>query len=152
MAIFALLVAVASASSAAVAQETPPGADRAQPGPARGPDDPFGRYLFPPELVMQNQGEIGLTETQRSALQKAFQDAQAKVTDQQWKMSAEAEKLTKLLEPAQINEVQALEQIDRILTIEREVKRAQTGLLIRIKNTLTPAQQAKLAQLRERRR
>lgn len=111
--------------------------------------DPFSRFLFPPEVVMQHQGEIGITDAQRSTLTTAIQQAQSKFVETQFKLSAEGEKLARLLQGATIDESQALEQIDRILSMEREMKRAQMGLLIRIKNALTPAQQAKLMQLRQ---
>lgn len=113
--------------------------------------DPFARFLFPPELVMQHQGEIGLTDAQRATLTTAIQQAQAKFVDAQFKLSAEGEKFGRLLQSATIEESQALEQVDRILALEREVKRAQVGLMVRIKNTLTPAQQSKLMQLRSQR-
>jgi Spy/CpxP family protein refolding chaperone len=119
-----------------------------QPG-QQGPDDPFARFLFPPELVMQHQGEIGITDAQRSTLTTAVQQAQSKFVETQFKLSAEGEKLARLLQGATIDEGQALEQVDRILSLEREMKRAQVGLLVRIKNTLTPGQQAKLMQLRQ---
>jgi Spy/CpxP family protein refolding chaperone len=113
--------------------------------------DAFGRFLFPPELVMQHQGEINLSDAQRSALSSAIQQAQAKFVDVQWKLSGEGEKLARLLQNATVEETQVLEQVDRILSLEREVKRAQMGLMIRIKNTLTAAQQAKLRELRDQR-
>ena len=119
----------------------------AQPG--QGPDDPFARFLFPPELVMQHQGEIGITDAQRATLTTAIQQAQAKFVETQFKLSAEGEKLARLLQGTTIDESQALEQVDRILSMEREMKRAQVGLLVRIKNTLTSGQQAKLMQLRQ---
>jgi Spy/CpxP family protein refolding chaperone len=123
------------------------------PGQQQGPQpgqqqDPFGRFLFPPELVMQHQGEINLQDSQRSALQAAIQQAQSKFVDVQWKLSAEGEKLARLLQGATVDETQVLEQVDRILALEREMKRAQMGLMIRIKNTLSAAQQAKLRELR----
>jgi len=124
----------------------PPGGP---PGQQQGPQqDPFRGFLFPPELVMQHQGEIGLQDSQRAALQAAIQQAQTKFVDAQWKLSAEGEKLGRLLQSATVDETQVLEQVDRILALEREVKRAQMGLMVRIKNTLTAAQQAKLRELR----
>jgi Spy/CpxP family protein refolding chaperone len=117
-------------------------------GPQGQPQDPFGRFLFPPELVMQHQGEINLQESQRTALQAAIQQAQSKFVDVQWKLSAEGEKLVRLLQNATVDETQVLEQVDRILALERDMKRAQMGLMVRIKNTLSPAQQAKLRELR----
>jgi Spy/CpxP family protein refolding chaperone len=110
--------------------------------------DPFKGFLFPPELVMQHQGAIGLQDSQRAALQTAIQQAQTKFVDAQWKLSAEGERLARLLNNPTVDETQVLEQVDRILALERDVKRAQMGLMVRIKNTLTPAQQTKLRELR----
>ena len=119
-----------------------------QPVNQRPPGDPFSGFLFPPELIMKHQGEIGLQDSQRATLQAAIQQAQTKFVDAQWKLSAEGEKLARLLQNTTVDETQVLEQVDRILALEREVKRAQMGLMVRIKNTLTPAQQAKLRELR----
>jgi Spy/CpxP family protein refolding chaperone len=114
-----------------------------------GPDD-WGRNFFPPELVMQHQTEIGLQDSQRASLTSAIQQAQSKFMDMQWKLSAEGEKMGKLLQGPQVDETQVLEEVDRILNLEREIKKAQISLMVRIKNTLTPAQQAKLAEIRSR--
>jgi Spy/CpxP family protein refolding chaperone len=100
---------------------------------------------------MQHQGEIGLQDAQRAALTSAVQQAQGKFMDVQWKLSAEAEKMGRLLQPAQVDETQVLEEVDRILALEREMKRTQIGLMVRIKNTLTAAQQAKLIEIRNQR-
>lgn len=141
---FAFVLSAATLS----AQGAPPAQRAPTPGPG-GPDD-FGRNFFPPELVMQHQSEIGLQDAQRAALTSAVQQAQGKFMDVQWKLSAEGEKMGKLLQPAQVDETQVLEEVDRILALEREMKRAQIGLMVRIKNTLTPAQQAKLMEIRSR--
>ena len=142
-----LALAFVLGAASAGAQGMPPG-DR-RPGPG-GPDD-FGRNFFPPELVMQHQSEIGLQDSQRAALTSAVQQAQAKFMDTQWKLSAEAEKMGRLLQGTQVDEAQVLEEVDRILALEREIKRGQISLMVRVKNTLTPAQQAKLAEIRDRR-
>ena len=116
------------------------------PGPNGGPDD-WGRFFFPPELVMQHQAEIGLQDAQRTSLTSAIQQAQNKFMDVQWKLSAEGEKMRRLLQGTTVDESQVLEEADRILAMEREIKRTQISLMVRIKNTLTPEQQAKLAKL-----
>ncbi|MDP9205992.1 MAG: periplasmic heavy metal sensor [Gemmatimonadota bacterium] len=146
-----ILVAFAFVLSAASlqAQGPPPGQRSPGPGPAAGPDD-WGRSFFPPELVMQHQSEIGLQDAQRAALTSAIQQAQARFMDVQWKLSAEAEKMGRLLQGTQVDEIQVLEEVDRILSLEREIKRGQISLMVRIKNTLTPAQQAKLVEVRNR--
>jgi Spy/CpxP family protein refolding chaperone len=143
-----LAIAFVLGAASLGAQGMPQGDRRPGPGPG-GPDD-FGRNFFPPELVMQHQSEIGLQDSQRAALTSAVQHAQAKFMDTQWKLSAEAEKMGRLLQGTQVDEAQVLEEVDRILALEREIKRGQISLMVRIKNTLTPAQQTKLAEIRNR--
>jgi Spy/CpxP family protein refolding chaperone len=70
--------------------------------------------------------------------------------DLQWKLSAEGEKMGRLLQGTQVDETAVLEEVDRILNLEREMKKAQISLMVRIKNTLTPEQQKKLADIRSR--
>lgn len=138
-----LLLLMALGASPLVAQVPSAG----QPG--GGPDD-WSHNLFPLELVMQHQADIGLQDAQRTTLNAAVQQAQAKFADVQWKMSAESGKLGRLLQGPQVNEAAVLEQVDRVLAQEREIKMTQVSLMIRIKNTLTAPQQAKLAELRDR--
>ena len=130
------------------AQGPPPMGGRPGPGPG-GPED-WGRNFFPPELVMQHQSEIGLQESQRASLTSAIQAAQSKFMDTQWKLSAEGEKMGRLLQGSQVDEAAVLDEVDRILNLEREIKKAQVSLMVRIKNMLTPEQQKKLADIRSR--
>jgi Spy/CpxP family protein refolding chaperone len=118
---------------------------QAPPPPA---DDPIAQALFPPELVMKYRQEINLDENQSRAMKDAIQRAQAKFLDLQWDMQSEQQKLVQLLKAQPVDEAAALAQVDRVLNQEREVKKAQLSLLIRIKNLLTDAQQAKLSELR----
>jgi hypothetical protein len=64
-------------------------------------------------------------------------------------MQAESQKLTEIMQGATIKEADALSQVDRVLGIEREVKRTHLGTLIRIKNTLSPDQQSALDSLQQ---
>jgi len=120
----------------------------AQP-PQGGHEDPLARYLFPPELVMAHQTAINLTDHQRTAVQEAILAAQVKFLTLQFRMSAEAEKLQVLLSAPTADEAKVLAQVDQVLTLEREVKKTQIALLIRIKNQLTPDQQEQLSKLRK---
>jgi len=118
-------------------------------GQQQGGDDPLGRYFFPPELIMANQQAIDLTDRQRAAIVDAIKDAQGKFVDLQFRMTSEMERLQRLLQGTSADEARVLEQLDRVLTLERDVKRAQIGLMIRIKNELTDQQQTALQRLRE---
>ena len=119
-----------------------------QPTRSAQPDDPLARVLFPPELVMQHQQDIALRAEQRAVITKAIQDFQTKVVDLQWRMQDQSQRLAALLEKPTVDPVAALAQVDEVLGVEREVKRAHMTLLIQIKNTLSAEQQAKLTAAR----
>jgi len=138
-----LVSALAVFAIAAAAQQPVP-----QPQPPQPPDDPLARVLFPPELVMQHQQDIGLRPEQRAGITKAIQDFQTKVVDLQWRMQDQAQRLTALLEKPAVDQAAALAQVDEVLGVEREVKRAHITLLIQIKNTLSAEQQARLSAAR----
>ena len=57
------------------------------------------------------------------------------------------EKFRSVLQEKRVDEAKALSELDRLLALEKEIKRTQIGLLVRIKNTLTAAQQSKLEEL-----
>jgi len=110
-------------------------------------DDPFSRFLFAPDRVMSHSLEIGLQDSQKTAIRNEVQRVQSKFLDSQFELQGESEKMVRLLQEGTVDEAKALAQADRILTLEREIKRTQISLLVRIKNILTPAQQAKLVEI-----
>lgn len=120
--------------SAAMAQQQP------QP-------DPFAGNLFPPELIMQHQQTLGLSEEQKNFLKAELRKTQTRLTELQWGLQEEFEKLAALIKQDQVDEAQTLTQLDKVLNVEREIKHTHIGLLIRIKNKLTPEQQARLREI-----
>ena len=120
-------------------------------GPHMGPP-PFLRELFVPALVMQHQKEIQLTDQQREAITREMNAAQQKTLDLRWKLEEKSEALDKLLAEPRVDEKAALAGAGEVLDVERQLKQAHLELLIRIKNQLTPEQQAKLRELRPRER
>ena len=132
----------------------PPQAERPrQPGQPQQPPhqpqppDPIAGNLFPPELVMQHRRELGLTDEQKAAIRDDSIKASTRFTELQWQMQDEMEAMATLMKGPTVDEQKALAQLDRVLNIEREVKRTQLGFSIRIKNKLTPEQQMKLHEL-----
>ena len=116
---------------------------------AQQPDqDPIGQSFFAPELVIQHQEAIGLSAEQKDYFKTEIRAAQLKFTELQWKLQDEMEKLVTLIKQPRVDEQQVLAQLEKVLAAEREVKRQQVTLLVRIKNKLTPEQQAKLSELR----
>ena len=130
-----LLCAVLLVSSAAVTVEAP------RP-------DPMAEHLFPPDLVMAHGREIGLDDRQRAAIKEAIQASQSKFLDAQWSMQEESQKLVQLLQARPVDEAAVLAQADRVMSLERDVKRTHLSLLVRIKNLLSVEQQARLRELR----
>jgi len=114
------------------------------------PSDPLGENLFPPELVMQHQQALGLTDEQKTLLKTELRQAQARFTELQWQLQDEMEKMVELVKQDRVDESQTLAQLDKILNLEREIKRAQIALLVRIKNRLSPEQQVKLREIRSK--
>lgn len=113
------------------------------PGP-----DPLTENLFPPELVMAHQKAIDLSDAQKTYIRTELLKAQTRFTELQWQLQDAMEALVSLLKQSPADESQAMSQLDKVLNSEREIKRTQISLLIRIKNKLTPEQQAQLQKLR----
>ncbi len=114
-------------------------------------DDPLGRQLYPPELVMSNQRAIGLQDPQREAIMQAVRLAQAALPELQMRMAGEMEGLLELMRGPVVDSAAALRQLDRVLAHEHQVKRTHIAMLIRIRNVLTPEQRARLDAIRSTR-
>ena len=112
--------------------------------------DPFGESFFPPELIMQNQQAIALSEEQRTYIMSQTQEAQETFTKLNWSLQKEMETLTRLTNQNPADEKKVLAQLDNVLQMEEQVKKTQITLMIRIKNKLNTEQQAKLKQIREK--
>lgn len=111
------------------------------------PNDPLAQNLFPPELVMQHKQAIGLTDEQKGAIREDLIKASTHFNELQFQMQDEMEALAGLTKGTTVDEQRVLAQLDKVLAIEREVKRAQLAVSIRIKNKLTAEQQAKLQEI-----
>ncbi len=114
-----------------------------------GGEDPFGRYLFAPDKVLGHAQEIGLDEAQRKTIRNEVQKAQTKFLDLQFDLQGETEKMVALLQEKPADEARVLAQVDRILALEKEIKKAHISLLIRIKNLLNTNQQAKMTEIQK---
>ncbi|MFQ5650846.1 MAG: Spy/CpxP family protein refolding chaperone [bacterium] len=112
------------------------------------PLDPIDQYTFEPELVMQNQRAIALTEQQRTSIKKEIQVAQAKFTELEWDLQSEMESFISLLRKERVDERRALDVLKKVLALESEIKQTHLVLAIRLKNLLTAEQQEKLRKLR----
>ena len=114
----------------------------------RAQETDLSENLFAPELIMQYQQALGLSEQQKNFFKTEIRKTQVLLTETQWKLEDGVEKITALLKSDQIDEQAVSTQLDKVLSLERDIKRTQLVLLIRLKNKLTPQQQAQLRQFK----
>ena len=141
-----------SVSSDGAVTLSPP---RMSTSPASPNAEPLGAIesrLYPAELIMDHQAEISLTGPQRDAITTELGASQAELVRIQWQLQAEKEKLVAALDSPKVDEAKTKEIASRVMARENEIKAAHLGMLVRIKNQLTPAQQDILRAARDRER
>jgi Spy/CpxP family protein refolding chaperone len=146
-----MAVALASASMVLVSAQQPPPQQPEQPQQPpmpHPPHDPLGDAMFPPEMIMQHQRELGLTDQQKTFMRGEINKTTTRFNELQWQLQDAMEALHETMKANVVNEQQALGQLDKVLDNEREIKRLHMELAIRIKNNLTPEQQTKLQGMR----
>jgi Spy/CpxP family protein refolding chaperone len=112
--------------------------------------DPLAENLFAPELMIQYQSEIGLTDEQREKLMSEMQSAQERFAGLHERLQKEVEAMAVLLKKEPTDEPTALAQFDKVLDREREIKRAHLGLVLRLKGKLKPEQVSKLREIKSK--
>ena len=110
--------------------------------------DPLNDVIFPPDLVLNHARQLGLTVEQKTFIRAEVLKTTTSFNELQWKLQDEMELLHDNLKSSSVNEEQALAQLNKVLDIEREIKRLHIGLAVRIKNRLTPDQQEQLQRMR----
>jgi Spy/CpxP family protein refolding chaperone len=118
------------------------------PSPPRAGDDPIAARLFPPELIMVHQQDLAIDDKQRAAILREVEKTQSAVLPIQWQMQGATGELARLLDEPKLDEGKVLAQAEKVMDLERQVKRSHLGLLVRLRNLLTDAQRAKLKALR----
>ncbi len=110
--------------------------------------DPFAEIFFDPELVMKNRDQIALTDAQWNQISNELRELQRSAVDYEWDMADAAQDLMSIARSDRVDEAAAIEAARRIFAVENEIKVIQMLMVIRIKNVLTPQQQAALRNIR----
>ncbi len=110
--------------------------------------DPIFRRVFPPELVMAHAAEIGLTGDQRERIIAEVTRLQAEASTIGPRGEQARAQMVAALSAERVDEARVLDALEGVLSIEREIKRLHIATLVRIRNTLTPAQRSRLNALR----
>ena len=109
--------------------------------------DPFAGAFFPPELVLLAHDRIALTAEQREAVHARMETAKTRSDELRAKLERETAALATLAKQERVDEALLVAQLDKVLDVERELKHLHVGLVVAIKNLLTPQQQAKLREI-----
>jgi len=152
---FAIVFAAAFLIVSVVTAQQPPQAPQ-PPGPHGAGDiphpppnpDPLAHLMFPPDMIMGHARQLNLTDEQKAYMRVEIQKTTTMFQELQWKLQDQAELLHETMKSSSVNEQQALAQLDKVLEIEREIKRLHIGLAVRLKNRLTPEQQEQLNKMR----
>jgi Spy/CpxP family protein refolding chaperone len=150
-----MLVAIVLLSAALVSAQEQQPQPGPKPPPQQGPqqppppNDPLGDVMFPPDMVMQHQRELALTDEQKTFMRGEINRTTTRFNELQWQLQDAMEALHETMKANSVNEQLAMAQLDKVLDNEREIKRAHMELAIRIKNKLTPEQQTKLQSMRK---
>ena len=96
--------------------------------------------LYPPQIVMRQQQQLGITDRQRKSIAKLVSDFQGRMTELQWEMPNEQQKLREILRTYPVDSEEAVKQAQTVTNLESTFKLANFELLIAIKNELTEEQ------------
>ena len=114
------------------------------PVPPVPPVDPLDDVMFPPEQIIRHARALGLTDEQKTLMRGEIQRVMVRFNELQWKLQEAMDALHQTLDSTSVSEEEALSKLDKVLEIEREIKRLHIGMGIRLKNHLAPEQQEKL--------
>ena len=110
--------------------------------------DPLQVHLISPDLIMQHQKAIHLTDDQRDKIIGEIGLAQMDFNKLNWDLRDLMDQFAEKLSQTQIDEQAALQHFQDVLNTENKIKKAQITLMIRLKNYLTQEQQDTLKTLR----
>lgn len=110
--------------------------------------DPMKRTLVEPVMALFYADEIGLTEEQRNTIQRQLKEARTRFGVLERRLEAENKVLYGLIERADASEQAVVEQMDRVLAAEREIKVANLLSSWRVRQLLSVEQREKLMGLR----
>jgi Spy/CpxP family protein refolding chaperone len=107
-----------------------------------------GLDVIDPGLVVRAADQLGLTAEQRADIQNLSRRAANQRNTLQPQLDAETAALNGMLQQAPTDQAACLAQLDKVLGLERQIKRLNLTLALAVREKLTAEQLAQLAQLR----
>ena len=110
--------------------------------------DIFQKALFSADMVLKYSTEIGLSDEKVTKVKKIYSDHIAEFNFMKWDLDKKLVRLNTYLSSPKVNEQSSLEQMEKVMSLEEELKRIRLRMLIKIKNELSESQQEQLKDLR----
>jgi hypothetical protein len=115
---------------------------------AHGEEDLLGRALFLPDLIMNHQQEIQLTDGQREKIVQEFQGLMQKKAELEQKMASAKEKFILISGDTKASEESVMEAFNQLVSAEHAVQNLIVRTLLRVRLQLNEEQIKKLKQIR----
>jgi Spy/CpxP family protein refolding chaperone len=112
--------------------------------------DPMTENLFAPDMLIRHADEVGLDDAQKQFIASQARDNRQRYLELQQNLQGQMAALADILRQGHPDEQEALTQLDKVLAAERDIKRAQLTMALAIRGKLTPEQQAKARELRQK--
>lgn len=106
--------------------------------------DIFQQNLYSPELVLKYREEAGLTAEQVEKIKRIYNEDLPAYNNKKWDLDAAMAKLEQMIAQSPVDAKAADAQLEKSLALETQIKKMKLATLLKIKNTLTLTQQAKL--------
>jgi Spy/CpxP family protein refolding chaperone len=102
--------------------------------------DVFKGKLFPPNVILEHQDELGLSKEQFTAIRAAVVEVQGNVAEHEWDLREAYQRVLSELDESPIDEGAVLDNVEAALRAENQVKKLQVAMLIKLRNLLTDEQ------------
>jgi Spy/CpxP family protein refolding chaperone len=109
--------------------------------------DPMKRALVEPIMAIEFAQEIGLTRTQRNQIEDELKAARVKFRTLEDRLQSETRIMFELLGRPDVTEREALDQLDRILDLEKQIKQVNLLCSLHVRAQLRPEQRERLQSL-----
>jgi hypothetical protein len=106
--------------------------------------DIFQENFYMPELVLKYWEEAGLSADQVEKIKEIYNRNLPNYDSKKWHLDAEMVKLEKLITESAVDVKASVAQLVKSLEFEADIKKMKLEMLVKVKNILTPEQQAKL--------
>ena len=111
--------------------------------------DVFKGKLFPPNVILEHQSELGLSKEQFTEIRKTVVELQGSIAEHEWDVREAYQNIMAELDKSPIDQDTVLEHVGAALRAENEVKKLQVAMLVKLKNLLTSEQIAYLESARQ---